>query len=64
MFGFLKISPPLGKENLETKITELKEKLDTYVKEGEAKLKEEEDRLGEGKLDDDQEEHLEEHYHE
>jgi hypothetical protein len=44
----LKVSPPLNKESLDTKITELEGKLSNYVKDGEAKLKEEEEKLGEG----------------
>ena len=51
-FGFLKVSPPLNKESLDTKITELEGKLSHYVKDGEAKLKEEEEKLGEGVLED------------
>ncbi len=50
LFGFLKVSPPLNKESLDAKITELKTKMDTYIKEGEEKLKEEEEKLGEGAL--------------
>jgi hypothetical protein len=46
----LKVSPPLNKESLDAKITELKTKMDTYIKEGEEKLKEEEEKLGEGAL--------------
>lgn len=50
-FGFLKVSPPLNKESLETKLTELEGKLSNYVKDGEGKLKEEEDKLDEGVID-------------
>lgn len=55
-FGFLKVSPPLNKESLDAKITELEGKLDTYTKEGEARLKEEEEKLGEGLLPEEEEE--------
>ena len=44
-FGFLKVSPPLDKESLETKIQELTEKLAKYQVEGEQRLKEEEEKL-------------------
>jgi len=47
-FGFLKISPPLNKESLDSKLTELTEKKEDYQKRGEERLKEEEERLAEG----------------
>lgn len=49
-FGFLKVSPPLDKDNLESKIKELSEKMTNYEKEGELRLKEEEEKLQEGLL--------------
>lgn len=39
-FGFLKVSPPLGTEDLEQKIKELEEKREYFIKEGERKLAE------------------------
>lgn len=59
-FGFLKVSPPLNKETLDSKITELEGKLANYIKDGDARLKEEEEKLGEGLLIEDEEEHHEE----
>lgn len=56
-FGFLKISPPLNKESLDGKINQLTELKAKYEKEGEERLKEEEEKLGEGVL---QEEEVEE----
>lgn len=53
-FGFLKVSPPLNKESLDAKLTELEGKLSHYVKDGEAKLKEEEEKLDEGLLVEDE----------
>ena len=50
-FGFLKISPPLNKESLDTKIKELEEKRVKYNEEGEARLKEDEEKLAEGLYD-------------
>jgi len=48
LFGFLKVSPPLNKETLAPKITELKAKLDFFNQEGEKRLKEEEDKVMSG----------------
>ena len=62
-FGFLKISPPLNKESLDSKIKELTEKYATFEKEGEARLKEEEEKLEEGQLLEDDEPVREEHNH-
>jgi len=61
LFGFLKISPPLNKEALDDKQKEIKAKLESYVKEGEEKLKEEEEKLGEGVLVEEEEEPVEEY---
>jgi hypothetical protein len=47
-FGFLKVSPPLNKESLDAKISELEAKHANYIKDGEARLKEEEEKLQEG----------------
>lgn len=44
-FGFLKVSPPLDKESLDTKIQELTDKMAKYQVEGEQRLKEEEEKL-------------------
>lgn len=49
-FAFLKANPPIGAVDLEEKIKELKEKKDKYQGEGDLKLKEDEERLGD--LDD------------
>lgn len=55
-FGFLKVSPPLDKESLDSKIKELTEKMENFEKEGEIRLKEEEDKLiNEGVLVEDEE---------
>jgi hypothetical protein len=59
-FGFLKISPPLNKEALDAKIKELEEKMINYDKEGEARLKEDEEKLAEGLLDEEEETHYRE----
>jgi len=61
-FGFLKVSPPLNKESLDAKIKELTEKREQYVKDGEARLKEEEEKLGEGTLPE-EEEYEDTHHH-
>lgn len=53
-FGFLKVSPPLDKESLDAKLTELEGKLANYIKDGEARLKEEEEKLEEGELIEDE----------
>ena len=55
LFGFLKVSPPLNKDALDEKITELQKKTDDYLEQGNKKLKDEEEKLEEGKLDDDEE---------
>jgi hypothetical protein len=55
-FGFLKVSPPLGAESLDDKIKELNGKLTAYIKEGDEKLKAEEEMLEEGKLEELEEE--------
>lgn len=60
-FSFLKISPPLNKESLDTKLKELQEKLVNYEREGEARLKEEEDKLNDGELVEDEEPEREDH---
>lgn len=39
-FSFLKVSPPLGLNDLDSKIDELKTLRDKFVQDGEAKLKE------------------------
>lgn len=44
-FGFLKVSPPLDKESLDTKIQELTEKLAKYKTDGEQRLRDEEEKL-------------------
>lgn len=44
-FGFLKVSPPLNKESLDSKIQELTEKLAKYKTDGEQRLKDEEEKL-------------------
>ena len=54
-FSFLKISPPLNKESLDSKLKELQDKLVNYEREGEARLKEEEDKLNDGELVEDEE---------
>jgi len=54
-FGFLKVSPPLEKESLDIKIKELTEKMENYEKEGEIRLKEEEEKLvNEGVIEDEE----------
>jgi hypothetical protein len=53
-FGFLKISPPLNKESLDGKITQLTELKAKYEKEGEERLREEEEKLGEGVLEEEE----------
>jgi len=55
-FGFLKVSPPLDKESLDSKSKELSEKKKVFENEGEARLKEEEEKLDEGKMIEDEEE--------
>lgn len=45
------MSPPLDKESLDSKIKELSEKHSAFEKEGELRLKEEEDKLAEGTLE-------------
>lgn len=44
----------MNKESLDTKLKEIQEKLETYKKEGDAKLLDEEQKLGEGKIDDEE----------
>jgi hypothetical protein len=51
-FGFLKISPPLGKDDLEAKIKEISEKRDYYITEGEKRLLEDEDEEVEQEIED------------
>lgn len=46
-FGFLKVSPPLGPNDLANKVTELQTKKEEFEKEGQKKLDEEEEKLGE-----------------
>jgi hypothetical protein len=45
-FAFLKVNVPLGPEELDNKIKELSEKREKYFVEGEQRLKEEEEKLG------------------
>ncbi len=54
-FGFLKVSPPLDKDSLDSKIKELTEKRVKYHEDGEARLRDEEEKLGEGTLIEDEE---------
>ena len=43
LFGFLKVSPPMAKEQLDPKASELKTKLDYFIVEGDNRLREEEE---------------------
>lgn len=55
-FGFLKVSPPLDKDSLDSKIKELTEKRVKYFEDGEARLRDEEEKLGEGTIVEDEDE--------
>lgn len=61
LFGFLKVSPPMNKDALEAKITELKGREEFFNAEGIKRLKEEEEQVMQGTFEEPEEE--EKHVH-
>lgn len=55
LFGFLKVSPPLDKTQLDSKITELESKQKYFAEEGDKRLKDEEDKVLSGNVEDEEE---------
>ncbi len=55
LFGFLKVSPPLDKTQLDSKITELESKHKYFAEEGEKRLKDEEEKVLAGTVEDEEE---------
>jgi hypothetical protein len=64
LFTLIKVSPPTDKSQLDPKIEEISAKLAFYTSEGEKRLKEEEEKLLAGELNEEEEakEHFEEDY--